>query len=74
MHLAAALNIPVVALFGPTDPARNGPYSARAKVLRNRESVTSYSHVDRVDAGLTKITPEEVVAAAEVLLKPGSSD
>jgi len=27
VHLAAALDTPVVALFGPTDPARNGPYS-----------------------------------------------
>jgi lipopolysaccharide heptosyltransferase II len=26
MHLAAALGTPVVALFGPTDPARTGPY------------------------------------------------
>jgi heptosyltransferase I len=26
MHLATALGVPVVALFGPTDPARNGPY------------------------------------------------
>lgn len=26
MHIAAALNIPVVALFGPTDPQRTGPY------------------------------------------------
>jgi heptosyltransferase-1 len=25
LHLAAALGVPVVALFGPTDPARNGP-------------------------------------------------
>jgi heptosyltransferase-1 len=74
MHLAAALGVPVVALFGPTDPARNGPYSARAKVLRSADSVTSYSHVDRSDAGLARITPDEVVAAAEVLLKSGSSD
>ncbi len=28
LHLAAALERPVVALFGPTDPARNGPYGA----------------------------------------------
>src|SRR5262249_42229605 len=28
MHLAAALRRPVVALFGPTDPLRNGPYGA----------------------------------------------
>lgn len=26
-HLAAALGVPVVALFGPTNPARNGPWS-----------------------------------------------
>jgi heptosyltransferase I len=74
MHLAADLNVPVVALFGPTDPARNGPYTTRAKVLRSPESVTSYSHVDRQDAGLARITPDEVIAAAEALLNPGSSD
>jgi lipopolysaccharide heptosyltransferase I len=28
LHLAVALGTPVVALFGPTDPARNGPYRA----------------------------------------------
>jgi heptosyltransferase-1 len=74
MHLAAALDVPVVALFGPTDPARNGPHTTRARVLRSPESVTSYSHVDRIDAGLARITPEEVVAAAEDLLRAGSSD
>lgn len=26
MHLAAALGVPVVALFGPTDPVRTGPF------------------------------------------------
>jgi len=38
LHLAAALEVPVVGLFGPTDPARNGPYSPDASrhiVLRN---------------------------------------
>jgi heptosyltransferase-1 len=28
LHLAAAVGTPVVALFGPTDPARNGPWEA----------------------------------------------
>ncbi len=28
LHLAAAVGAPVVALFGPTDPARNGPWCA----------------------------------------------
>jgi ADP-heptose:LPS heptosyltransferase len=33
MHLAAALDIPLVALHGPTDPARWGPLSSKADVL-----------------------------------------
>jgi lipopolysaccharide heptosyltransferase II len=34
MHVAAALERPVVALFGPTNPARTGPYLAAARVIR----------------------------------------
>jgi len=34
MHLAAAVETPVVALFGPTDPARTGPYGEGHRVLR----------------------------------------
>ena len=33
LHLAAALNRPTVAIFGPTDPRRTGPYSPAAKVV-----------------------------------------
>ena len=35
MHLAAALGTPVVALFGPTDPGRTGPYGLGHRVLRS---------------------------------------
>ncbi len=34
MHLAAAVGIPVVALFGPTAPGRTGPYGDRHQVVR----------------------------------------
>jgi heptosyltransferase-1 len=71
MHLAAALGIPVVALFGPTDPARNGPYGTRAKVLRSEQSRTSYSHVAAQDPGLLTITADQVVEAARELLRSG---
>jgi 3-deoxy-D-manno-octulosonic-acid transferase/heptosyltransferase-1 len=35
MHLAAAVGTPVVALFGPTDPARTGPYGPGHRVIRH---------------------------------------
>jgi heptosyltransferase-1 len=68
MHLAAALDVPLVALFGPTDPARNGPYSRRAIVLRSPSSRTTMSHRPEPDAGLLDITAEDVIAAARYLL------
>lgn len=33
MHVAAAAGIPVLALFGATDPARTGPYGPRHRVI-----------------------------------------
>ena len=34
MHLAAAVGTPVIALFGPTDPARTGPYGTGHSIIR----------------------------------------
>ena len=34
MHVAAALKKPIIALFGPTDPKRTGPYEALKGVQR----------------------------------------
>ena len=34
MHLAAAVGTPVVALFGPADPNRTGPYGDDHIVIR----------------------------------------
>jgi heptosyltransferase I len=69
MHLAAALHIPVVALFGPTSPARNGPFATCSIVLRNSKSPTSLTHRHESDPGLLEITVEQVVAAASQLLE-----
>ncbi len=68
LHLAAALRIPVVAIFGPTDPARNGPYGTRSVVLRSAESVTSHTRRADPDEGLLTIGSDEVAAAANRLL------
>ena len=69
LHLATALGIPVLAIFGPTDPARNGPYGGKSIVLRNPTSQTSLSHTSAPDPGLMQITTEEVVSAARRLLE-----
>ncbi len=67
-HLAALLGVPVVALYGPTDPARTGPYSPASTVLRSADSITESSHRAEPESGLLSIKPEEVMVAAEMLL------
>ena len=69
VHLAAALEVPVVALYGPTDPKRTGPFGTRAIVLRHPESETSHARVSETEAGLLAITTDEVVKAARSLLE-----
>src|SRR5947209_19464806 len=69
LHLASALDIPVVAIFGPTDPARNGPYGGRFVVLRSPESKRDHSRHHEPEAGLLNISVEQVTSAALTLLR-----
>ncbi len=68
LHLAAALGVPAVGLYGPTDPARTGPFGPNTIALRHPESETTFSHHRRPEEGLLKIDAEEVIAAARHLL------
>jgi heptosyltransferase I len=70
LHLACALAKPVVGIYGPTDPGRNGPFATRAKVLRNPESKRDHTRRAEPEAGLLTIEPEAVLHAAEELLYP----
>jgi heptosyltransferase-1 len=60
MHLAAVLRKPGVAIFGPTDPARNGPYGDSFTVLRSPGAQTSYKRRSRIEESMSRTTPEEV--------------
>jgi heptosyltransferase-1 len=71
LHLAAALERPVVGLFGPTDPARNGPYGTAPRVLRHASSKSDHSRHKETEQGLMQITVEEVVEVAMELLREG---
>jgi heptosyltransferase-1 len=68
LHLACALGRPVVGIYGPTDPARNGPFGTRSRVLRSPESVRDHSRRREPEAGLLTITPDAVLQAADELL------
>jgi heptosyltransferase-1 len=67
-HLAAALAVPTVALFGPTDPARNGPWGPGPKAgLRDAAAVTSYKRTAGSAMGM--IAVEQVVEAVRGLVE-----
>jgi heptosyltransferase-1 len=68
LHIAAALARPGVALFGPTDPARNGPYGSSLKVLRNADAGTTYKRLDAIDESMRQISPDEVFEALRAVL------
>lgn len=68
MHLAAALAKPGVAIFGPTDPARNGPYGNTLRVLRSRSAVTTYQRDAAIGESMRSISPEEVFEALRTAL------
>jgi heptosyltransferase I len=68
LHLACALGKPVVGIYGPTDPSRNGPFGVPFRVLRHPESKRDHTRHAEPEAGLLTIPPDEVVAAAMDLL------
>lgn len=68
LHLAAALGVPTLGIFGPTDPERNGPYGPAVRSLRAEGARTSYRHDDPPDGSMDAISTEMALAAAEDLL------
>jgi heptosyltransferase-1 len=70
MHVAAALGRPGVALFGPTDPARNGPYGGTFTVMRSPGAVTSYKRGDTPDQSMAALQADVVFAAVKEKVQP----
>ncbi len=73
LHLAAALQRPVVGIYGPTDPERNGPFATRACVLRHPESQRNHARRKQPEAGLLTITVEDAVQAIRQVLQEASA-
>jgi heptosyltransferase-1 len=68
LHLACALGRPVVGIYGPTDPSRNGPFGTRNKVLRSPESRRDHTRHGTPEAGLLTIESDEVLRAVDEVL------
>jgi lipopolysaccharide heptosyltransferase I len=70
LHLAAALGTPVVGLYGPTDPARNGPFVLGASIVHKAQpEEISYKRRSDYSASMLRITVEDVLAATGTALK-----
>jgi len=72
LHLADALGARVVAIFGPTDPQRNGPYlgwreTRRAIVLRAENVASTYKREDAPHPSLLQVSADDVFRAISVL-------
>lgn len=74
MHIAGAVGTPVVAIFGPTHPARTGPYGRKNLVIWKQLACSPcYRHPTcegRVDC-LRAIAPADVIAAIEARIGAG---
>jgi lipopolysaccharide heptosyltransferase II len=70
MHIAAALHVPVVALFGPTSAALTGPYGKGHVVLQSREAcVPCFKRECKDIRCMREIVPDAVSKEVEGVLK-----
>jgi lipopolysaccharide heptosyltransferase I len=65
MHMASAIGTPCLAIFGPTDPKRVGPYGPQHRVIRN--ATTRYYSKEDMDS-IRQVGVEEVLETAKEML------
>ncbi|MGC8868334.1 MAG: glycosyltransferase family 9 protein [Sulfurihydrogenibium sp.] len=77
MHLAAAVNLPVIAIFGPTNPTWVGPWGVKHKIVRlDLECSPCFVYspkpleckIEEKFKCLNQITPNIVIKAIEEML------
>ena len=68
LHLAIALGTKAVAIFGPTNPARNGPYPPQPFVLRDPAAATTHKRESETNPSLLKISVAQVFDAVKLHL------
>jgi heptosyltransferase-2 len=70
MHMATALGVPTLALFGPTDPRVTGPFQAPSEFIKKDVACwpCSYRECPFDHRCMEQIKPEEVFQACQTLL------
>ena len=68
LHLAMALGTKAVAIFGPTNPTRNGPYPPQPFVLRDPAAATTHKRETETNPSLLKISVAQVFDAVKLRL------
>jgi heptosyltransferase I len=56
MHMAAALGVPVVAVFGPTFPGRTGPYGEKHRVIKQGNDLAQLPAAPVIAAAIERLT------------------
>ena len=72
MHVAAAMQVPVIALFGPTDSRRHIPPAKKIVILEKKLACAPcYNSRCRIltHACMNDIHPEEVIREVQQLIK-----
>lgn len=72
IHIASTTKVPIIGLYGPTNPVVDGPYKARGINLFHK---TSFSPCYTLDCSghkpcIENITVDDVITAAQKILKP----
>lgn len=68
LHMASYLNVPVLALFGPTDPSKYGPWSCLSRVIRKNDQCRACQKQGGcLHECMQAITLEDVLEAVESL-------
>lgn len=76
MHMAAALGVPLVAIFGPTDRRRTSPWTSLAKIVHVEIDCSPCRRrvCDRGHECMLGVTPGMVIDAAKELLPSGPTE
>jgi ADP-heptose:LPS heptosyltransferase len=72
MHFAASLDVPLVALFGPSSPAQWAPVTQNCQILTGDpcRCDTTLHDCQRANPCMAAISPEQVLAGLQKCLKP----